>query len=208
MDCSRQCYCFGVPYFKLCFVYFSANTQGVHKDFWTQSKLCYKFLPTGWHYCCPTLPSCRRGSNAAAPSVRRQNDIVEQGHFVASPTTLIGEGGWRSQLYRFLGLLRSPPLVYVAYISPSLPGDRPYEWMWYKFCAASDPTEMSAHLARWQQGGERQSEREAACQIDCMEEGRRGGRVVAPWEVFIYAGHVAPQPNSRKKTSLGSWDGS
>ena len=34
------------------------------------------------------------------------------------------------------------------------------------------------------------------------------GRVVAPWEVFIYAGHVAPQPNSRKKTSLGSWDGS
>lgn len=50
-------------------------------------------------------------------------------------------------------LTLSPSLVYVAYISPSLPGDRPYDWMWYKFCAASDPTEMSAHLARWQQGG-------------------------------------------------------
>ena len=157
-------------------------------------------------FCCPTLPFCRRGSNAAAPSVRRQNDIVEQGHFVASPTTLIGEGGWRSQLYRFLGLLRSPPLVYVAYISPSLPGDRPYEWMWYKFCAASDPTEMSAHLARWQQGG---GEGEGGRLPNRLHGGREGrGRVVAPWEVFIYAGHVAPQPNSRKKTSLGSWDGS
>ena len=68
-------------------------------------------------FCCPTLPFCRRGSNAAAPSVRRQNDIVEQGHFVASPTTLIGEGGWRSQLYRFLGLLPSPPLSRMSLIS-------------------------------------------------------------------------------------------
>ena len=114
----------------------------------------------------------------SSPSVRpaarrrRQNYIVEQGHFAASPTTLIGEGGWRSQLYRFLGLLRSPPLVYVAYISPSLPGDRPYEWMWYKFCAAC-PTRPRCEMAA-------RREKEAACQIDCREEGRRGGEWSLP----------------------------
>ena len=54
-----------------------------------------------------------------------------------------------------------------------------------------------------------EAEREGGRLPNRLHGGREErGRVVAPWEVFIYAGHVAPQPNSRKKTSLGSWDGS
>ena len=124
-------------------------------------------------FCCPTFPFCRRGSNAAAPSIRRQNYIVEQGHFAASPTTLIGEGGWRSQLYRFLGLLRSPPLSCMSLISLHL-------------CQATVRTSgCGINFARRvrpdrneRPSGEMAArrEKEAACQIDCTEGGEERGK--------------------------------
>ena len=90
----------------------------------------------------------------------------------------------RSQLYRFLPLRSS----WASRMSAIL----------YLSISAERVSGCSINFARRPTRNERPSgemaarrEKEAACQIDCTEEGRRGGRVVAPWEVFIYAGHVA-----------------